>query len=54
MSFCNIFQSTLLRPGDACDWDDDDDGIKDDQDNCRLVVNPSQLDSDSESACAVE
>jgi len=32
--------------GDACDFDDDNDGIKDHLDNCRLVVNPNQLDTD--------
>lgn len=32
--------------GDACDEDDDNDGIPDNQDNCRLVPNPGQEDSD--------
>lgn len=32
--------------GDACDHDDDNDGIPDDKDNCRLVANPDQADSD--------
>lgn len=37
--------------GDACDHDDDNDGIPDDKDNCRLAFNPDQLDSDGESFC---
>lgn len=32
--------------GDACDPDDDNDGINDAEDNCPLVVNPQQEDSD--------
>lgn len=28
--------------GDACDDDSDDDGISDNEDNCRLVRNPDQ------------
>ena len=35
--------------GDACDHDDDNDGIPDDRDNCKLVPNPDQKDSDGES-----
>lgn len=35
--------------GDACDHDDDNDGIPDDKDNCRLVANPDQADSDGKS-----
>ena len=31
--------------GDACDDDDDNDGIKDNKDNCRIVSNPDQKDS---------
>ena len=31
-------------PGDACDNDDDDDGILDRDDNCQLVPNPTQRD----------
>lgn len=34
--------------GDECDDDDDNDGIVDDVDNCRLVVNVDQIDTDSE------
>lgn len=38
--------------GDECDEDDDDDGIPDlrppGPDNCRLVPNPGQEDSDGE------
>lgn len=33
--------------GDECDDDDDNDGILDTKDNCRLVANPSQEDSNS-------
>ena len=33
--------------GDACDDDDDNDGVPDNQDNCRLVPNSGQEDSDS-------
>ena len=33
--------------GDECDDDDDNDGILDENDNCRLVPNPDQKDSDS-------
>ncbi|MEE6492107.1 hypothetical protein FKM82_016474 [Ascaphus truei] len=32
--------------GDACDNDDDNDGIVDDRDNCPLVYNPAQYDYD--------
>ena len=32
--------------GDACDGDDDNDGVADEGDNCRTVVNPDQADSD--------
>ena len=28
--------------GDDCDDDDDNDGVLDDVDNCRLVANPDQ------------
>ncbi|XP_076245587.1 thrombospondin [Calliopsis andreniformis] len=34
--------------GDACDLDDDDDGILDPTDNCPLTSNPSQEDSDQD------
>lgn len=34
--------------GDACDSDDDNDGIKDYRDNCPLVYNPSQHDRDGD------
>ena len=33
--------------GDACDDDDDNDGVKDDEDNCPIVVNPNQHDFNS-------
>ena len=32
--------------GDACDPDDDGDGVDDQGDNCRLISNPQQLDTD--------
>ncbi|XP_010877291.1 thrombospondin-1-like [Esox lucius] len=32
--------------GDACDPDDDNDGIPDDRDNCPMVYNPAQYDVD--------
>uniref|UniRef100_A0A4W5NT09 Thrombospondin-1 n=1 Tax=Hucho hucho TaxID=62062 RepID=A0A4W5NT09_9TELE len=32
--------------GDACDQDDDNDGIPDDRDNCPMVYNPAQYDVD--------
>uniref|UniRef100_F6XC33 Thrombospondin-1 n=1 Tax=Xenopus tropicalis TaxID=8364 RepID=F6XC33_XENTR len=32
--------------GDACDKDDDNDGILDDRDNCQFVYNPAQYDYD--------
>ena len=31
--------------GDACDTDDDGDGLEDKKDNCPLVPNPDQADS---------
>jgi len=34
--------------GDACDPDDDSDGVPDTIDNCRTVYNPDQKDSDSD------
>ena len=34
--------------GNVCDDDDDDDGIDDDYDNCPLVWNPDQTDTDGE------
>ena len=36
--------------GDACDWDDDNDGVNDPNDNCPLVPNPTQKDSDGDSS----
>ena len=34
--------------GDACDSDDDNDGMADSVDNCRIVKNPSQEDDNGE------
>jgi len=34
--------------GDACDKDDDSDGVEDIADNCPLTYNPGQVDSDSD------
>jgi len=34
--------------GDACDADDDNDGVLDVVDNCQLVVNPTQTDTDGD------
>ena len=34
--------------GDACDADKDGDSVMDNVDNCPLVANPSQLDTDSD------
>ena len=36
--------------GDACDLDADNDGLSNDEDNCRLVANPSQEDDDDDGA----
>ena len=35
---------TTRGGGNACDVDDDDDGIPDIEDNCPLIANPDQLD----------
>lgn len=34
--------------GDACDEDDDDDGILDEDDNCPFVINADQIDNDGD------
>ncbi len=34
--------------GDACDTDDDNDGVLDDADNCPLIANASQLNTDGD------
>lgn len=39
--------------GDACDDDDDNDGVPDSRDNCRLVPNPGQEDNDSKDGVSV-
>lgn len=38
----------LLQKGDLCDDDDDNDGIPDKEDNCILVFNPDQTDTNGE------
>jgi Thrombospondin type 3 repeat len=43
--------------GDRCDPDDDNDGLVDGQDNCKIVWNPDQADTDGDgigNACAVD
>jgi hypothetical protein len=35
-----------LHPGDVCDDDDDNDGVKDTRDNCPLRANPTQANQD--------
>ena len=37
--------SLCINPGNVCDDDDDNDGIKDDKDNCPLIANTDQRDS---------
>jgi hypothetical protein len=45
----NVFSQFHMRfEGDVCDDDDDNDGIRDNIDNCRLVYNPDQADRDGE------
>jgi hypothetical protein len=34
--------------GDVCDSDDDNDGVEDSLDNCQLIANPGQEDSDED------
>ena len=41
-------QVKLLISGNICDNDDDNDGIVDKEDNCVLIKNPDQRDSNSE------
>lgn len=36
--------------GDECDPDADDDGVANESDNCRLVINPAQTDTDDDGA----
>ena len=38
----------FLTQGDACDDDDDNDGVYDIVDNCRIVYNPEQEDYNRE------
>lgn len=39
----------FLLAGDACDDDDDNDGIPDYNDNCVLIFNPDQKDTNGKS-----
>ena len=41
-----LMRYTSFSTGDACDPDDDNDNVFDTVDNCRLVYNPDQADSD--------
>lgn len=36
------------NPGDSCDPDADNDGVLNEVDNCPLIYNPDQLDSEPE------
>ena len=45
---CHMRNATFQDIGDACDDDSDNDGVPDDQDNCWLIANPSQWDSDAD------
>ena len=40
--------TVCLREGDACDSDDDNDGVADSSDNCPLVSNADQTDTDGD------
>ena len=46
LRYTNITNQILIL-GDVCDDDDDNDGIKDSDDNCRLIPNKAQKDTDS-------
>lgn len=37
--------TNILFVGDVCDFDKDNDGISDNKDNCPLVFNPDQTDT---------
>ena len=47
--FSNVLNLYLIpSQGNICDDDDDNDGIIDREDNCVLIKNPDQRDSNSE------
>ena len=47
---CVLLSCSL--PGDACDYDDDNDKVFDDKDNCPVVYNRDQQDTDGK-RCAL-
>ena len=43
-----VFYECMMFAGDACDDDDNNDGVKDADDNCPFVANPNQHDFNGE------